>query len=282
VSTVPIALGQLGAAALRVRGPVAMTRFLRSDVLAGKGIPHGDGRPVMLLPPAAAGDWLMPVMLGWLRRIGYQAHRSSINLNVDCSDRTMARLVPRIEELAERYDRKVTLVGHSRGGLLSRAVMTARPDLLERVITMASPIHEPFAVTNLTLAAAAAGLRNRLQRSDPALLTMGCLTEACACTYGRFFRMPLTPTTPPLIALFTRHDEVVRWQACLEEGARNIEIRGTHTGLLASRNVYTTLAHALTGAYDEPGITWQGDPPTLADLKPATPALDPAELHVAP
>ncbi|MCU1593437.1 MAG: hypothetical protein JWO12_829 [Frankiales bacterium] len=256
---VPAAVRQMGAAALRVRGPVAMTRFLRSEVLAGEGIPHGDGRPVILLPPAVAGDWLMPIMLSWLKRIGYDAYRSSISLHVDCSDRTMSKFLPRLEEVADKTGRKVTLLGHSRGGLLSRAVASARPDLVERVVTLCSPLNEPFAVTNLTLAAAANVARNRLQSSHPAMLNMGCMTEACACTYGRFFRRPLEAV--PLISLFTRHDEVVRWQSCLAEGARNVEIRGTHTGILASRNVYDAIAHALAGELDEPGITWHGEPP---------------------
>jgi triacylglycerol lipase len=271
---VPLAVKQLGAAALRVRGPVAMTRFLRSPVLAGEGIPHGDGRPVMVLPPAAAGDWMMPVMMSWLRRIHYTGYRSSIGLHVDCSDRTMSKVLPRLEEIADRNGRRVTLLGHSRGGLLSRALMTARPDLVERVVTLASPMHDPFAVTNLTLAVAANAARVRLQRSDPALLTMGCLTEGCACTYGRYFRRPLDAQSPPLISLFTRHDEVVRWQACLAEHAHNIEIRGSHVGLLASRNVYTVIAHALTGELDRPGITWQGEAPTLAELEPDGPAFE--------
>jgi triacylglycerol lipase len=271
---VPLAVKQLGAAALRVRGPVAMTRFLRSEVLAGEGIPRGDGRPVVLLPPAAAGDWLMTVMMSWLRRIGYTGYRSSIGLHIDCSDRTLSRVLPRVEEIAERNGRKVTLLGHSRGGLLARAMMTARPELIERVVTMASPVHDPFAVTNLTLAVAANAARSRLQRSDPALLNLGCLTASCACTYGRYFRRPLAETSPPLISLFTRHDEVVRWQSCLADGAHNIEIRGSHTGLLASRNVYRTLAHALTGEYDGAGITWQGAPPTLAELKAVETAFE--------
>lgn len=281
VPNVPLAVKQLGAAALRVRGPVAMTRFLRSDVLAGEGIPHGDQRPVILLPPAIAGDWLMPIMLSWLRRIGYQAHRSSITLHIDCSDRTMSKVLPRVEEVVEQHGRKVTMVGHSRGGLLSRAIAAARPDLVERTITLCSPLSDPFRVTNLTLAAAAVAARAQLQRTDPARLNMGCLTEACACTYGRFYRRPLGPDTPPLISLFTRHDEVVAWQACLLDGARNVEIRGSHTGILASRNVYTELAHALTGEYDEPGITWQGEPPTLEELQAVLPPTV-APLRIAP
>ncbi len=208
----------------------------------------------------------MPIMLSWLRRIGYTSYRSSISLHVDCSDRTMSKVLPRIEEIAGRNGRPVTLVGHSRGGLLGRAITSARPDLVERLITMASPLNEPFAVTNLTLAAAANVARNRLHHRDPALLSMGCMTEACACAYGRFFRAPLPGT--PLISLFTRHDDVVRWQSCLADGARNIEIRGTHVGLMASRNVYTTVAHALTGEYDEPGTTWSGEPPPSGDQVP--------------
>lgn len=271
VPNVPLAVLQLGAAALRVRGPVAMTRFLRSEVVAGHGVPHGTGQPVVLLPPAAAGDWLMPVMLSWLHRIGYASYRSSIALHVDCSDRTMTRVLPRVEEIAERHGGKVALVGHSRGGLLARAMASARPDLVERVVTMASPLTEPFAVTNLTLAAAAVAARSRLQRRDPALHTMGCLTEACACTYGRFFRGPLAPGGPPFVSLFTRHDDIVRWQSCLLDGARNIEVRGTHVGLLASRNVYTALAHALNGEYDEPGTTWSEAPAGAEPLVPVSP-----------
>ncbi|MCW2543764.1 MAG: hypothetical protein JWM40_1316 [Frankiales bacterium] len=254
---VPLAVQQLGAAALRVRGPVALTKFLRSEVLAGHGIPHGDGQPVILLPPAAAGDWLMPIMFNWLRRIGYTPYRSSIGLHVDCSDRTLTKVMPRVVQTAEQHGQKVTLVGHSRGGLLGRAIAAARPDLVQRLVTLASPIEDPFAVKNVTLNAAANMARNRLQH-QPELQARGCMTEACSCPYGEFFRAELQG--PPVISLFTRHDDVVHWEACVVEGARNVEVRGTHVGLLASRNVYVTLAHALTGEYDEPGVTWCAEP----------------------
>lgn len=257
VRDVPLALGQLGAAALRVRGPVAITRFLRSDVYAGRGVPHGDGRPVLLLPPAVAGDWLMPVMQSWVRRIGYRGYRSTIALHVDCSDRTLSRVLPRVELVAHAEGRKVTLVGHSRGGLLARAIGAARPDLVERVVTLGSPLTDSFAVSNLVLAAGASLARNRLQ-ANPARMSLGCMTHACACTYGRFFRSELPV---PLVSLFSRTDEVVRWETCLVEGARNVEVRGTHVGLLAARNVYTVVARALAGELDEPGTDWLGEAP---------------------
>lgn len=261
VRDVPLALSQLGAAALRVRGPVALSRFLRSDVYAGRGIPHGDGQPVLLLPPAVAGDWLMPLMQSWVRRVGYHGYRSSIALHVDCSDRTLTRVLPRVEQVADAEGRKVMLVGHSRGGLLARAIGAARPDLVERVVTLGSPLTDSFAVRNLVLAAGATLARNRLQ-ANPARMSLGCMTHACACTYGRYFRADLPV---PLVSLFSRTDEVVRWETCLAEGARNVEVRGTHVGLLAARNVYTAVANALAGELDEPGTDWLGAPP-LAEL----------------
>ena len=254
VRDVPRAVVQLGGAVLRVRPPWKHTAFLRSDVYAGRGVPHGDGAPVVLLPAAVAGDWIMPVLSGWLRRVGYHPFPSTISLHVDCSDRTLTRLLPHLERIAEEQSRPLTLLGHSRGGLLARAAAASRPDIVERVVTLASPLSEPFAVTNMTLNAAAALARRRFERAGLA----GCLTASCACPFGAAFAAPWPagPDAPRLVSLFTRSDEVVGWRACLTPYGHNVEVRGTHTGLLASRNAYVALARALAGEFDEPGTTW--------------------------
>lgn len=254
VRDVPRAVAQLGGAVLRVRPPWAHTAFLRSDVYAGRGVPHGDGGPVVVLPAAVAGDWIMPVLSGWLRRVGYRPFRSTISLHVDCSDRTLTRLLPHLDKVAQAQQRPLTLLGHSRGGLLARAAAVARPDLVQRVVTLASPLSEPFAVTNMTLNAAAALARRRFQRAG----LSGCLTASCPCPFGvaSDAPWPIGPDAPRLVSLFTRSDEVVRWQACLTPCGHNVEVRGTHTGLLASRNAYIALARALAGEFDEPGTTW--------------------------
>lgn len=262
------AAGQLGGAVARIRPPWELARFLRSDVLAGRGVPHGDGtHHVVVLPPAVTGDWFMRVMNGWLGRIGYLPHTSSIALHIDCSDRTFSRVLPRVVALAEEVGGPVSLVGHSRGGLLAKAIAQARPDAVRRVVTLASPLAEPFTITNLTLGAAASLARTRLQR-DASRRADGCLTTACECAYGAAYRRGWAPDGPPLVSLFTRHDEVVRWQSCVVPYARNVEVRGTHLGLVASRNVYVTVARALAGELDEPGTDWQlataaSSPPVL-------------------
>jgi hypothetical protein len=118
---------QLGGAVLRVRRAVAHAAFLRSDVYAGRGVPHGDGAPVVVLPAAVAGDWIMPVLSGWLRRIGYRPFPSAISLHVDCSDRTLTRLLPHLDRIADAQGRPLTLLGHSRGGLLAGRPLPAGP-----------------------------------------------------------------------------------------------------------------------------------------------------------
>jgi hypothetical protein len=113
---------------------------------------------------------------------------------------------------------------------------------------------DPSAVDNLTLSAAASLARRRFERAGLA----GCLTADCPCPFGVAFDAPW-PTGadgPRLISLFTRSDGVVGWQACLTPDGHNVEVRGTHTGLLASRNAYRAMARALAGEFDEPGTTW--------------------------
>ena len=51
--------------------PLAIREFsalLRDPVFRGRGVPPGDGRPVLLVPGFLAGDWTMRVLDGWLRR----------------------------------------------------------------------------------------------------------------------------------------------------------------------------------------------------------------------
>ena len=57
----------------------------------------------------------------WLRRIGYRPYFSGIGRNVDCPELLTQRLLMTIEQAHGETGQKVTLVGHSLGGMLSRA-----------------------------------------------------------------------------------------------------------------------------------------------------------------
>ncbi|TMF40155.1 MAG: alpha/beta hydrolase, partial [Chloroflexi bacterium] len=58
---------------MRLWDPLAvreLSALLGDPVFRGRGVPRGDGRPVLLIPGFLAGDWTMRVLHGWLGRIG--------------------------------------------------------------------------------------------------------------------------------------------------------------------------------------------------------------------
>src|SRR5215472_15055954 len=51
--------------------PIAVREFsalVRDPVFRGRGVPKGDGRPVLLIPGFLAGDWTLRVLDNWLTR----------------------------------------------------------------------------------------------------------------------------------------------------------------------------------------------------------------------
>jgi hypothetical protein len=59
------------------------------------------------------------------------------------------------------------------------------------------------------------------------------------------------PEQVPFLSVFSRHDEVVPWQASLDPAARHREIPTTHRGLITSPAAFQLLAHELTLLTDQ-------------------------------
>jgi triacylglycerol lipase len=130
-----------------LRWQAELGRLMIDPVFAGRGVPRGDGGPVMLIPGFLAGDASLSVMAGWLERMGHRAHRSGINWNVGCSDRSLDALEARAERIAAGAGRPLALIGHSRGGHFAKALAHRRPDLVSRVISLGAGLDTAFEVT---------------------------------------------------------------------------------------------------------------------------------------
>jgi triacylglycerol lipase len=215
----------------------------RDPVLRGEGVPRGDGAPVMLVSGFMAGDASLRIMARWLRDLGYRPGRAGIRANVDCTTRTIERLEEEVETLAERHGRRVTIVGQSRGGSMARILAVRRPDLVERIITLGSPVVDQMAVHPLVRAQVMAlGLLG--SAGVPGLFTRECgLGECCAVT-----REQITAPFPDdvdSVAIYSRTDGIVDWRACLDPAARHVEVRSSHVGMAANAEVYRAVAEAL-------------------------------------
>jgi len=208
--------------------------LIRDPVYRGLDVPAGLGRPVILIPGFLAGDWTLRTPFGWLRRIGYRPQLAGMAFNVMYSEVMLRPLLDALQHLQHRTGARVSLVGHSRGGVLAKVLSHRKPDLVEQVITLGSPIHDPLDIHPLTMAGVrAAHLYNIFRYGHPASVEM------------RFLRDLAAPPKVPITSIYSRSDGVVNWRACLRRDVNAIEVKGSHVGLALNPEVYRILAHLL-------------------------------------
>jgi len=225
------------------RWTLELSRLLADPVLHGRGVPRGDGRPVILMPGFGGGDYTLLVLAAWLRRIGYEPHTAGFVTNTGCSDRGLDRVERRAQTLHDTHGRRVALIGHSRGGHYVRALGQRRPDLVSHGISIGAGLRQMLATSYPTQAAAGAARRVVL-RSGRARSSL-CLTEGCDCTFAAGFAAPFPTDSVRLTSIYSKGDGVVRWQSALVPYATCVEVTGSHVGLIFNRKTYRAIATAL-------------------------------------
>ena len=224
--------------------PSEWIRLRASGVYYGFGVPHGQQSPVMLVPGFMSGDIIMLEMQRWLRRIGYDAHLSGIVWNTDCPDQTAQQLIHRIKSIHKKTGEKVSLVGHSLGGMLSKYIVQAEPELVDRVITLGSPF-----ASLVKAHPSVVGIWEKLKNSRSGLigrnLKPSCATGYCTCGFVESMIQP-EAVQPPQFAIYSRKDGVADWRSCMEEDpSANTEVNCTHIGMIVHPEVYRVVANRL-------------------------------------
>lgn len=220
-----------------------MSALLRDPVFRGRGVPRGDGRPVLLIPGFLSGDWSLTVLSNWMERIGYKPHLSGILLNVQDSESLLAGLRHRLAKIESAAGSRVSLVGHSRGGLLAKVLSQRRPQSVEQVITLGAPLADS---------------------TDLALVTrhaVGVVKTANELAYGRrlsaegrFAHDMRLPPAVPTTSIYTRSDDVVNFRSCLRPDIPALPVWGSHNGLLVNPEVYRLLGRLLARPRRPPGV----------------------------
>lgn len=217
--------------------------LMRHPIWSDPGVPHGEHRPVMLLPGFMSGDLAMSPLSRWLQRAGYAPLRSEVRMNVDCSRATVDRIVARLEVAALHEGRPVTLIGHSLGGIYAKTVAMRRPDLVAGVIALGSPLLAPTATHRLLRADLA--VLNTLSRAGVKnLLSADCISGHCAEESFGQLQGPL-PAHIPFVSMYSPTDGIIDWRACLDPAARTVEVASSHCGMPVNAAVYQELAGLL-------------------------------------
>ena len=226
-----------------------LVRRTAGDRIAGRRTPYAtltpvrSVDPVVLVPGFMAGDSSLLLMSRYLRRLGYRTYRSTMHANVGCTQAASYALERRIEAIAIKRDRKVTVVGHSLGGLLARTIAGRRPDLVEAIVTMGSPILAPGAIHSvlafdlaLVIALRRAGLGTMMGED--------CTSGDCARLSWEQARGPVHSSVA-FTSIFSRRDGVIDWRGCLDPAARTVEVRTSHLGMTVDPEVFDVVAATL-------------------------------------
>ncbi|WP_324262614.1 alpha/beta hydrolase [Altererythrobacter sp. H2] len=179
-------------------------------------LPKGDGHGVMVLPGFKASDRSTAPLRSLLDDLGYTSEGWGLGRNVKVDNARIAAMADRVERLADRTGRKVSLVGWSLGGVFARELAKQAPDKVRLVISLGSPISDDRNHTN------ARRLFEWLNGHEPEPMQGGRFRD--------LGEAPPVPTT----SILTRTDGVVHWRGSVQEQGKqteNIEVIASHCGL---------------------------------------------------
>jgi pimeloyl-ACP methyl ester carboxylesterase len=219
---------------LWVEAVSAVTPMPRHVVLAAqRSAPLGDGHPVLLVPAFLRGDRYMLPLRRFLVDRGYTVYGWHLGVNVGPTDRILAGIEQRFDEIRARHGRRVSLIGHSLGGAIARELAKKRADDVRLLIVLSSPIRLPTA-------SPLESVYRMLSRWH---------SPSSASLYAGFNEPPTVPVT----AIHTRTDGIIAWQSCFEvEGPQreNIEVAGPHSTMARNPTSWRIIADRLAQPED--------------------------------
>ncbi len=185
----------------------------------------GKGQVVLVIPGLISTDALTVVLRKYLQKLGYKAFGWEMGLNLGRLESVHA-LVQKVEEMAEEHQQKIVVIGWSMGGIFAREVAKATPKSVKQVMTIGSPFAD---ISAPNWAKGVFDIVNKGIEIDQTVLAQ--LHE---------------PAPVPTVALYSKLDGIVPWQACREivenDTHQNIEISGSHLGMGANPSVIKIVA----------------------------------------
>jgi triacylglycerol lipase len=199
-----------------------------------------NAKVVMVIPGFMAGDVTLAPMASFCRWLGHRAVYAGILSNSECPRETMRKLSLRLALTYEKFEQPIVVIGQSLGGVYARELARERPEMVERVISLGSPIRKPRNAANLAVQAVARSVAAIRGKAD------GCLSESCECG---LMLSDESPANVPTTHIYSRTDGVVHWESCVDlSGAstvENVEVMGSHVGMGLNPDVYRVIADRL-------------------------------------
>ncbi len=216
----------------RAAGEFAMLALSRRWL---RKMPEGDGHGVMILPGFMGDDGYNAPLRNYLGGLNYLSCGWGQGRNLGPRGDLLERTLERMAELADETGGKISLIGHSLGGIYARELAKQAPELVRQTISLGSPFGE-----------------GRDSGSYPRrLFSLLNPDEEVKLDEYTLLDPPSVPTT----AVYSKADGVVNWRTAVQEGehsqVQNIEVWGSHCGLTFNPTVWFLLAERLLQPEDD-------------------------------
>ena len=189
-------------------------------------------KPVLLMPPYLGNDVSTTFVRNYLRSVGFKTYKWELGVNM-INSKYLPKLVEKLDEIFEKHQEKVSLVGWSGGGIFAKIIANRYPDKVAQLITIGSPV---WGVKNMKtpLVRMLEFLRGKTlkARNDKFILELEEIPDV------------------PVTCIYTKTDGLLPWKHCMEaetlrKDIKNIEVFGSHCGMGANASVLLTVANSL-------------------------------------
>ena len=189
-------------------------------------------KPVLLMPPYLGNDYSTTFVRKYLKSAGFKTYKWDLGINM-INSKSLPKLIEKLDEIYEKHQEKVSLVGWSGGGIFAKIIANRHPEKVAQLITIGSPVwgikHMQTPVIRSLEFLRGRKLRERNEKLIKELE-----------------QIPQIPIT----CIYTKTDGLVPWKHCLEaetfrSDIKNIEVFGSHSGMGANATVLLTVAKTL-------------------------------------
>jgi pimeloyl-ACP methyl ester carboxylesterase len=203
---------------------------------------QGDGHPVLVFPGLGLSGGATADLRVRLQQLGYAVYDWNHGFNHGPGldfDAWLSLLSRQLQEIHDRHECSVSIIGWSLGGIYARELAKLHPQRTRQVITLGTPFVKPGLSATEKMFSAMTGANFLMNES-------------------LLHRLSMAPPVP-CSSIYSQADVFVNWQTCIGEestGHRNIEVKGvSHYGMVHHPEVLTTIAGLLQASVpDAPEI----------------------------
>ncbi len=189
-------------------------------------------KPVLLMPPYLGNDNSTTFVRKYLKSLGFKTYKWDLGINM-INSKSLPKLIEKLDEIYEKHQEKVSLVGWSGGGIFAKIIANRYPEKVAQLITIGSPVW---------------GVKNM---KTPVISSLEFLRGTKLKERNEKFIKELEAIPKiPITCVYTKTDGLIPWKNCMEaetyrDDIKNVEVFGSHCGMGANATVLLTVANAL-------------------------------------